>query len=100
MENSPWQHQTIEPSNVAVARDMTAQAFASGVLVGIVLAATVLLWRRPQSRRGTIRRRAHAVSGWGDLFRFVGAIVRGGLWMVAALLLLGRVFFWPAGRRW
>ena len=36
MEPSLWQHQTIEPITGPAPRDTTAQAFASGVLVGIV----------------------------------------------------------------
>ncbi len=100
MQSSLWQHQTLEPISTPVARDMTVQTFASGILVGIVLAATVLLWRRPPFKPTVRRRRAPILTGWGDLFRLFGGIVRGGLWLVAALLLLGRVLFWPAGRRW
>ena len=100
MEPSLWQHQTIEPIASSVARDTTAQAFVSGVLVGLVLGATVLLWRRSGPRRVPGRRRAAVVSGWGELFRFVGGCARGILWLIAVLLLLGRIVFWPAGRRW
>ena len=100
MEPSLWQHQTLEPISGPIARDATVQTFASGVLVGIVLAASVLLWRRSGLGPTAGRRRAPILTGWGDLFRLFGGIVRGGLWLVAALLLLGRVLFWPAGRRW
>ena len=100
MEPSLWQHQTIEPIASPVARDTTAQAFASGVLVGIVIGITVLLWRRSGSRLGAGRPRAAVASGWGELFRFVAGCARGILWLIAVLLLLDRIVFWPAGRRW
>lgn len=100
METLLWAHQTLESAGPPAAHDTTVQTFTCGLLVGVIIVATVLLWRRPRSRRGTIRSGAPIVTGWGDLFRLVGAIVRGGLWLIAALLLLGRVLFWPAGRRW
>lgn len=100
METSLWTHQTLESAGPPAAHDTTVPAFTSGLLVGVIIVATVLLWRRPRWRRGTIRSGAPIVTGWSDLFRLVGAIVRGGLWLIAALLLLGRVLFWPAGRRW
>ena len=100
MEPSLWQHQTIEPITGPAPRDMTAQVFASGVLVGIVIVATVLLWHRSRSMPGPRRRRSAVVSGWGDLFRLVASVARGVLWLIAVLLLLGRIVFWPSGRRW
>ena len=100
MEPSLWQHQTLEPVTDAGPRDTTAQAFASGVLVGIVMVATVLLWHRSRSMPGPRRRRSAVVSGWGDLFRLVASVARGVLWLIAVLLLLGRIVFWPSGRRW
>ena len=100
MEPSLWQHQTVEPTVNPMARNPTVNAFASGVLVGIVLVVTVILWHRPRSTLGARRRRTVVVSGWGDLFRLVGSVARGGLWLIAVLLLLGRIVFWPAGRRW
>jgi uncharacterized RDD family membrane protein YckC len=83
-----------------MARDPMLNAFASGVLVGIVLVATVILWRRSGSTLGARRRPIGVVSGWGDLVRLVGSVIRGGLWLIGVLLLLGRIVFWPAGRRW
>ena len=71
-----------------------------GVLVGIVMVATVLLWHRSRSMPGARRRRPAVVSGWGDLFRLVASVARGVLWLIAVLLLLGRIVFWPSGRRW
>lgn len=100
MVPSLWQHQTVEPAIVPVVHDMTAQAFASGVLVGIVVVATVLLWRPWRSRGRATRRRTAGVRGWGDLFRLVAGVARGVLWLMAGLLLLARVVCWPAGRRW
>ena len=100
MEPSLWQHQTIEPITGPAPRDTTAQAFASGVLVGIVMIATVLLWHRCRSMPGARRRRSAIVSGWGDLLRLVASVARGVLWLIVVLLLLGRIVFWPAGRRW
>ena len=100
METSLWQHQTVEPIAGPVARDVAVQAFTSGVLVGIVVVATVLLWRRSRSRLGAGRRRTVVVSSWGDLFRLIASGARGVLWLIAMLLLLGRIVFWPAGRRW
>ena len=99
MEPSLWQHQTIEPITGPAPRD-TVQVFASGVLVGIVMVATVLMWHRSRSMRGVRRRRSAVVSGWGDLFRLVASVARGVLWLIAVLLLLGRIVFWPSGRRW
>ena len=100
MEPLLWQHQTIEPVTGPAPRDSSAQVFASGVLVGIVMVATVLLWLRSGSMRGTGRRRPAVVSGWDDLFRLVASVARGVLWLIAVLLLLGRIVFWPSGRRW
>ena len=95
MDPSLWQHQTIEPIASPVARDTTAQAFVSGVLVGIVIGATVLLWRRSGSRPAAERPRAAVVSGWGELFRFVAGCARGILWLTAVLLTIGS---WAAVR--
>jgi hypothetical protein len=65
MEPSLWQHQTVEPISGPVARDMTVQAFASGVLVGVVVVAAVLLWRQSRSRLGAGRRRTAVVGELG-----------------------------------
>ena len=100
MDPSLWQHQTVAPTVNPMARDPMLNAFASGVLVGIVLVATVILWRRSGSTLGARRRPIGVVSGWGDLVRLVGSVIRGGLWLIGVLLLLGRIVFWPAGRRW
>src|SRR5690554_3272128 len=100
MEPSLLRHQTIEPINGPAPRDMTTQVFASGVLTGIVVVATMLLWHRSGSMPGARRRRPAVVSGWGDLFRLVASVARGVLWLIAVLLLLGRIVFWPTGRRW
>ena len=100
MEPSLWQHQTIEMMTGPVTRDMTVQAFASGVLVGIVIVTTMHLWRRSRSMPVARRRRPAVVSGWGDLFGLVAGISRGVVWLIAVLFLLGRMVFWPAGRRW
>ena len=100
MEPSLWQHQTIEPITVPNASETTVQAFASGVLVGIVVVVTVLLWLRSRPRLAARRRRTAIVSGWGDLFRLLAGVARGVLWLIVVVLLLGRIVFWPAGRRW
>ena len=68
-------------------------------LVAIAV-ATVLLWHRSRSMPGPRRRRSAVVSGWGDLLRLVASVARGVLWLIAVLLLLGRIVFWPSGRRW
>jgi hypothetical protein len=100
MEPSLWQHQTIEPITGPAPRDMAAQVFACGVLVGIVIVTTVLLWRRSRLAPSAPRRRSHVVRGWGDLLRLIASVAHGVLWLVAVLLLLGRLVFFPAGRRW
>lgn len=100
MEPSLWEHQTVDAIAHPPRPDSTVQAFASGVLAGIVVAVAILLWRRSRPRALITPRRAAIISGWGDLFRLVAGIARGILWMIAVLLLLGRIVFWPAGRRW
>ena len=100
MEPSLWQHQTTDPIVAPLGPNPTVQAFTSGVLVGVVVVATILLWHRARTTPKATRGRAAAVSGWGDLFRLVGGILRGVLWLIGVLLLLARVVFWPAGRRW
>jgi len=100
MEPSLWQHQTTDPIAVSVGPDPTVQAFASGLLAGAVIVATILLWHRTRAKPRAIGGRTLAVSGWGDLFRLVGGILRGVLRLIAGLLLLARVVLWPAGRRW
>lgn len=100
MEPSLWQHQTVDTIADPLGPDLTVQAFASGVMAGIVVVVAILLWRQPRSRMAARRRRAAIVTGWGDLFRLVATVVRGVLWLIAVLLLLGRIVFWPAGRRW
>lgn len=97
MEPLLWQHQTTDPIVAPLGPNPTVQAFTSGVLVGVVVFATILLWH---PARPAPRGRAAAVSGWGDLFRLVRGILRGVLWLIGGLLLLARVVFWPAGRRW
>src|SRR5690606_38090241 len=100
MKPSLWQHQTADPIVAPLGPDPTVQAFTSGVLVGVVVVATILLWHRARTTPTVTRGRATAVSGWGDSFRLVGGILRGVLWLIGGLLLLARVVFWPAGRRW
>jgi hypothetical protein len=100
MDPALWQHQIVRPTIVPVTSEMAFQTFASGVLFGIVLVAAVLLLRRGSRRPGPARRRRPLVTGWSDLFRLLGSLVRGALFLVFGLLLLGRVLFWPAGRRW
>lgn len=100
MEPSLWQHQTVEPIAVPVPRNMAVQTFASGILAGIIVVATVLLWRRSQPRLRTRPRPRALVSGWSDLFRLVAGVARGALLLIVGLFVLGRVLFWPAGRRW
>ena len=100
MEPSLWEHHATDPITSPVVRDMTVQAFASGVLVGIVVVAAVLMWHRSRSRLRPLRRGMRVVSGWGDLFRLGTSVARGVLWLLGLLLLLGRIVFWPMGRRW
>jgi Zn-dependent protease with chaperone function len=99
MDPSLWQHQTVQTSPVPVPRDMAVQTFVSGVLLGIVLVATVLLWRRGRRGPSSATRRP-LLTGWGALFSLLGAVARGALLLVFGFVLLGRVLFWPAGRRW
>lgn len=100
MEPSLWQHQNTDSIVASVGPDPTVQAFASGLLAGAVIVATILLWHRARAKPIATGGRMIAVSGWGELFRLIGGILRGVLWLIAVLLLLARVVLWPAGRRW
>jgi hypothetical protein len=100
MEPSLWQHQSVEPLSAPIPRNPEHQAFASGVLFGIVLVATVFLWRRGLRGPRPPRRPRPLVTGWRELFRFLGSLVRGAVFLIFGLLLLGRILLWPAGRRW
>jgi hypothetical protein len=95
------QHQAVEAMPPPRVEDPQLQAFISGLLVGaILIIATLLLWRRrPRAlRRGA--RQGALITGWGDLFRLIGALARGAVYLVIGFLLVARVLFWPAGRRW
>lgn len=99
MDPALWQHHTVQPSPVPVARDMALQTVVSGVLLGIILVATTLMWLR--ARRGPRpAQQRPLLTGWGALFSLLGSIARAALLLVFGLLLLGRILLWPAGRRW
>jgi hypothetical protein len=99
MEPSIWQHQSVQPSDLPVAHTGAVNAFVSGLLIGGVVVGVILLRLRRRPVPRITNRRVHT-SGWVDLFRLLAALARGALWLVVALLLVGRVLFWPAGRRW
>lgn len=99
MDPSLLQHQTVQPNPVPPPRDMALQAFVSEVLVGVVLVATILLWRR-SSRGVRGGKRRPLLTGWGTLFGLLGAIARGALFLIFGLLLLGRILSGVASRRW
>lgn len=99
MDPSLWQHQIVQPSPIPAPRNMALQTFVSGALVGVILVATILLWRR-NSRGVHSAKRRPLVTGLGALFSLLGAIARGALFLIFGLVLLGRILSGATGRRW
>jgi hypothetical protein len=99
MAHSLWRHQTIVPSTEPPAQETTTQAISSGALIALVVGLIVLLWRRSRSDGRTSRRKVR-ITGWSELLHLCAGVVRGVLWLIAIAILLGRIEFWPSGRRW
>jgi hypothetical protein len=100
MDPSLWNHVIAHPGVDLAAGVSPLEAFLLGVAAsGVVVAGAACSGGAPRAGSGAAGRRA-LVTGWVDLFRLVGAVARVGLLLMVGLLLLGRVLFWPAGRRW
>jgi hypothetical protein len=100
MDPSLWRHATVQQNVNRAASMSPLEVFVLGMAVGVLIVIMAACFHKSESRgSGTGGRRAF-VTGWADLFLLVGAVARGALLLVVALLLLGRVLFWPTGRRW
>lgn len=95
MEYSSWQHQTTQPTEWSAPREPDTQTFLGGVLLGMVLVGMMVLLRRSYSRR-IFTHGPLVLTGWSDLFRLLGSLLRGMVFLAGALLLLSRAL----SRRW
>jgi membrane protein implicated in regulation of membrane protease activity len=75
------------------------QSWLSILLVAFVLVAFALYVRR-QFRAPYLGGRRPLLTGGSDLLGLIGAVVRGAFYLAFSFLLLGRLLFWPRGRRW
>ncbi|MET0399122.1 MAG: hypothetical protein ABW277_20175 [Longimicrobiaceae bacterium] len=99
MDPRLWQHQTPDPGFPVPPPVSPWQSWLSILLVALVLVAFALYAHR-QFRAPSAGGRRPILTGGGDLLGLIGAVVRGVFYLAFSFLLLGRLLFWPRGRRW
>ena len=99
MDPRLWQHQPMDAGLPVPPPVSPWQGVVSIALVVLVVMAFTLYARR-QLRAPYPHGRRPLLTGGRDLLGLIGAVVRGAFYLAFSFLLLGRLFFWPRGRRW
>ena len=99
MDPRLWQHQTADPSPILPPPSGPLRSLGSTILAGIVLVAFIAHARREFRNAARTGRRLR-LTGWSDLPVFFGVLARAVILLPLSFLLIGRVLFWPRGRRW
>lgn len=99
MDPRLWQHQPTDAGLPVPPPVSPLQGVVSIALVVLVVMAFALYARR-QLRAPDAHGRRPLITGVRDLLGLVGTILRGTVYLSFSFLLLGRILFWPRGRRW